>query len=354
MLCADCGRSDGLCDCLQSSAPRNPADGVTAPAFAPVAGRPAEAPAGVAIDQRDGLDCTASGPLDGQAGVAGMDGADSLLQFFRDFSSASLRASPVAAAAQLGRNRPVGRVPDDRDPRDPGPLDTAGGVPPAPCASRAGRQATGSPYFPAPLAPATSPAPAEPLRIAPFVCAQSADGRGERGTATSPAATPTARTTVAVPGTTNTPWAGAEFEWARPATSSLVPGAGTAPRSITSEMAALSDGADEATWVDGDESEHVVPRVAVPAEGPRSVETNEPPPSKARSRQRRSGRPKLPIGLASVIFVGALSAGGVVMMGSQKTAGQKDETSTPSTSRISLPAKSDPTLPASGTKQQHP
>ena len=118
----NCGRSDALCDCLRSAAPGNPADGVTVPAAAPAMGRPAEALAGVVFDQGDGLGSTAFESLDGQAGTPGIDGADSLLQFLRDSSSASLKASPVGAAAQLGRNRPVGRGPGDGDPRDQGPV----------------------------------------------------------------------------------------------------------------------------------------------------------------------------------------------------------------------------------------
>ena len=46
-----------------------------------------------------------------------------------------------------------------------------------------------------------------------------------------------------------------------------MPGAGTPPRSVTPELAALPDGGDEAPCVGGDESEHVVPRVTPPAEG---------------------------------------------------------------------------------------
>ena len=103
MPCPVCGISEGLCDCLLRSARGNATDSTAVPGPAP-SGVPAGGPP----------DADEPGGFNGQAGsgtlvaAAGSEWADSLLQFVRDFASASPRAVP-APTGHPGRNQPVGR-----------------------------------------------------------------------------------------------------------------------------------------------------------------------------------------------------------------------------------------------------
>jgi hypothetical protein len=208
MLCPDCGRSDGLCDCLLAAAPPKATDAAEAPRNAQLPGTSAEARAGVVIDERSGLDARIA-PGAAEAG-ARSDWADSLLQFVRDFSSVSPRTAPAATAGQSGRNRPVGRGPAEQDSGRREPLAFAGGRPPfsAPMDDRTGVSGS-APLTPPPGRPPSADSPqVSPLRIAPFVRAQSADEPKAALPATS---VPAASTSAPA----NAGWSGREFERSR-------------------------------------------------------------------------------------------------------------------------------------------
>ena len=105
MPCPVCGIRESLCDCLLRSARGNASDGAAVPGPAP-SGVPSGGP----------RDVGEPGGFNSQAGSgapdagAGSEWADSLLQFVRDFASASPKAVP-APTGHPGRNQPVGRGP---------------------------------------------------------------------------------------------------------------------------------------------------------------------------------------------------------------------------------------------------
>jgi hypothetical protein len=171
MLCPECGRSDGFCDCLLTGPFRK--EGTANPGTSPQAGVTGDGQASAAIDW---------GPLDGLDGPgffevpAGTEWAGNLLQFLRDFSSAAPAASPAASPEQMGRNRPVGRTSGDLDLGSHGGLATA-----ETAAEPLGGYSdnTDGPFSAAdgaPPAPAGSPIVGKvPLRVAPFVHSQPTD-----------------------------------------------------------------------------------------------------------------------------------------------------------------------------------
>jgi hypothetical protein len=197
MPCPVCGRSDGLCDCLLQSARGKVGDSAPAPGHGS-AGVPGGAQAGIDVDAPVGL----NGQVDPgvpEAG-AGSDWADSLLQFVRDFASASPKAAP-ASAGQPGRNQSVGRGPA-------GPGTAHLGAPGHQELEDGAVHATSVAYGVV-GACETEPEPpmssAGPVRVAPFVGSQIASG--------DQAASP-ARPAPAAPrsGAANGAWSGGEFE----------------------------------------------------------------------------------------------------------------------------------------------
>ena len=83
MLCPVCGRSDGLCDCLLASAPRDANDGAGSGPVA-VQGISGSADGPPAVIEAEGPDRrTGSQPMETGSRA---DWSDSLLQFVRDFA----------------------------------------------------------------------------------------------------------------------------------------------------------------------------------------------------------------------------------------------------------------------------
>ena len=204
MLCSMCGRSDGLCDCLLASAPRDANDEVGSGA-ATVQGisATADGPPAVIADP-EGLDRrTGSHPMETGSRA---DWSDSLLQFVRDFADASPKALPTETAAHSERDGSVGRGPEGTSLGQAGPqttaYDTAAGD-----RSEASVPKSPSPPFamPAPDSPSGGP-----LRIAPFVAPQTT-GQAEAEADTPPGSARTAPTS----GSTNSAWSGGELEWGR-------------------------------------------------------------------------------------------------------------------------------------------
>jgi hypothetical protein len=122
MLCPVCGRSDGLCDCLLASAPRDANDGAgSGPAAVQGVSASADGPTAV-IEDPEGPDRrTGSQPMETGSRA---DWSDSLLQFVRDFADASPKASTVETAAQSGATARWGadqkaRAPGKRDSKRP-------------------------------------------------------------------------------------------------------------------------------------------------------------------------------------------------------------------------------------------
>jgi hypothetical protein len=174
MICPDCGRSDGFCDCLLTAAPRD--RGGSPEAGATGAQTPTEAAAGGAF-----------GTSNGQRGrdtpeakaPAGTDWGGSLLEFLRDFESASPQSNRPVSTDQSGRNRPVGRAPLDLDLGEEGPLAAAGRPAETPNSAAASTHASFSDYSgtngatPRPV-PASSAA-VSPLRVAHFATTSQVD-----------------------------------------------------------------------------------------------------------------------------------------------------------------------------------
>ena len=203
MLCPVCGRSDGLCDCLLASAPRDANEGAGSGPAA-VQGISASADGPPAVIEAEGPDRrTGSQPIETGSRA---DWSDSLLQFVRDFADASPKASPAETAAQSERNRSVGRGPEGTSPGQAGQQATADDTTAADSSEASVPKSPSSPFaMPAPDSPAGGP-----LRIAPFVASQTgADGEAEAGTPgglARPASTS---------GSTNFSWSGNELEWGR-------------------------------------------------------------------------------------------------------------------------------------------
>jgi hypothetical protein len=202
MLCPVCGRSDGLCDCLLASAPRDANDGVGSGPAA-VQGISASAGGPAVIEDPEGLDRrTVSQPLETGSRA---DWSDSLLQFVRDFADASPKASPAEIAAQSERDGSVGRGPEGASLK-------AGQQSTADDTTAGDRSEASVPKSPS--SPFAMPAPDSPvggaLRIAPFVAPQTiAHAEAEAGTPaglTRPASTSSS---------TNSAWSGGELEWGR-------------------------------------------------------------------------------------------------------------------------------------------
>jgi hypothetical protein len=105
MLCPDCGRSDGFCDCLLAGPTR--ATGASPRVSSTV-------PNGGAVTEGESEGSFArSHEPDGLSGADALesDWAGSLLEFLRDFEAASPQSSRPVSVDQSGRNRPVGRTP---------------------------------------------------------------------------------------------------------------------------------------------------------------------------------------------------------------------------------------------------
>jgi len=134
MLCPVCGSDNGFCDCLMAGLR---GQGSTEPP-GPTTGQPEQ----ITLDDPDGPGGPhGRGTLEAQHGTGW---AGDLLDFLRDFASASGQAGPPRAgspeagspqsgpavpAEQLGRNRPVGRAALDLDLGENGPLAIAGIAP---------------------------------------------------------------------------------------------------------------------------------------------------------------------------------------------------------------------------------
>ena len=202
MLCPVCGRSDGLCDCLLASAPRDANEGAgSGPAAVQCISASADGPPAVEAEGPDRP--TGSQPL--QTGSRA-DWSDSLLQFVRDFADASPKASPAGTAAQSERNRSVGRGPEGTSPGPAGQQATADDTTAADSSEASVPKSPSSPFaMPAPDSPAGGP-----LRIAPFVAPQTgADGEAEAGTPGGLARS------ASTSGSSNSSWSGNELEWGR-------------------------------------------------------------------------------------------------------------------------------------------
>ncbi len=122
MLCPDCGRSDGFCDCLLTAAPRDGGGSPEAGATGEQTGAK-EAQAEVTFGTSNAWDSHDT-PEVPKASV-GRDWAGSLLEFLRDFESASPQSKRPVSADQSGPNRPVGSAPLDLDLGEDGPLAAA-------------------------------------------------------------------------------------------------------------------------------------------------------------------------------------------------------------------------------------
>ncbi len=119
MLCPDCGRSDGFCDCAVVGPPCHRGGSPEATATVPPAGAVTEAKAEGTFGPSSGTDgrhCEVPEP------PGGTDWAGSLLEFLRDFESASPQPNRPAPGDEPGRNRPVGRGPLELDLGQEGPL----------------------------------------------------------------------------------------------------------------------------------------------------------------------------------------------------------------------------------------
>jgi hypothetical protein len=199
MLCPVCGRSDGLCDCLLASAPRDANDGGGSGPAA-VKGIPGAADGPPAVeagrpDRRTGFQPLETGSR--------ADWSDSLLQFVRDFADASSKASPAETAAQPERDSSVGRGPEGTSPGHAGQQTTADGTTAAASIEASVPKSPSSPFaMPAPNSPAGGP-----LRIAPFVASQTAaDGEAKADT---PGGLARSESTS---GSSNSSWSGNELE----------------------------------------------------------------------------------------------------------------------------------------------
>ena len=200
MLCPVCGRSDGLCDCLLVSAPRDENDGAGSRPVA-VQGISASADGPRAVEAEGPDRPTGSQPLETGSRA---DWSDSLLQFVRDFADASPKASPTETAAQSERNRSVGRGPEDTSPSQAGQQTTADDMSAGDSSEASVPKSPSSPFaIPAPDSPEGGP-----LRIAPFVAPQ-AEAETDAGTPGGLARS------ASTSGSSNSSWSGNELEWGR-------------------------------------------------------------------------------------------------------------------------------------------
>jgi hypothetical protein len=203
MLCPVCGRSDGLCDCLLASAPRDANDGAGSGPVA-VQGIPVAFDGPPAVIEAEGPDRqTGSQPMETGSRA---DWSDSLLQFVRDFTDASSKAASAETAAQFERDRSVGPRPEGTSPGLAGQQTTADGRTAAASTEASVPKSPSSPFaMPAPDSPAGGP-----LRIAPFVTSKTAaDGEAK---ADAPGGLARSASTS---GSSNSSWSGNELEWGR-------------------------------------------------------------------------------------------------------------------------------------------
>jgi hypothetical protein len=202
MTCPVCGRSDGLCDCLLASAPRDANDraGSGPVAVKDIPGA-ADGPPAVEAERPDRR--TGSQPMETGSRA---DWSDSLLQFVRDFADATSKASPAETAAQPERDSSVGRGPKGTSPGQAGQQTTADGTTAGDSSEASVPESPSSPFaMPAPDGPAGGP-----LRIAPFVTSKTAaDGEAK---ADSPGGLARSASTSGSP---NSSWSGHELEWER-------------------------------------------------------------------------------------------------------------------------------------------